>query len=258
MPPEDRLRAQFVAAIDGVAAGLATADRICAACVELLQVEGASISLMHDGSTFGTFGSSNELSRRLDEFQFTFGEGPCLDAVRRAGPILVPDLQDPAERRWPTYAGAVLDEGVHAVYALPVSISNSCLGVLDLFRAAPSPLEGADLSGGLIAASLASVPLLDLITTVTGTTESARADDDAWPEAATLERVEVYQATGMVMDQLGVSAAEALVRLRAHAFARAMTASELAWQIVRRQYRLDVDPDASDRGRRGHGSEGDG
>jgi hypothetical protein len=253
MPPEDRLWSEFAAAMDGAAAGSATADQICAACVELLQVEGASISLMHDGSTFGTFGSSSELSRRLDEFQFTFGEGPCLDAVRRAEPILVPDLQDPTERRWPTYAGAVLGEGVRAVYALPVSISSSCLGVLDLYRAEPSPLEGGDLAGGLIAASLAAVPLFDLITTVTGNAGPVGEQDDAWADVATLERVEVYQATGMVMDQLGVGAAEALIRLRAHAFARAMTASELAWQIVRRQYRLDAEPGAD----QGHRAEGE-
>src|SRR5882724_5703200 len=102
MPHDDRLRAEFAAALDGAPAGLVTADRICAACVDLLQVEGAAISLMHDGSTFGTFGSSSELSRRLDEFQFTFGEGPCLDAVRHGRPILVANLQDPAEQRWPT------------------------------------------------------------------------------------------------------------------------------------------------------------
>jgi hypothetical protein len=244
MPPEDRLRAEFADAMGGADAGSGAADRICVACVELLRVEGASISLMHDGSSFGTVGASSELSRRLDEFQFTYGEGPCLDAVRQAEPILVPDLGDPAEQRWPTYAGAVLDEGVRAVYALPVSISSECMGVLDLFRAQPGPLQGVELAGGFLAARMATVPLLDLLTTVTADGTGASGLE---PDSAALERVEVYQATGMVMDQLNVSAAEALIRLRAHAFARSMTASELSWQIVRRQYRLDADPDTNDR-----------
>src|SRR5207244_2636831 len=141
--------------------------------------------------------------------------------------------------------GAVLDEGVHAVYALPVSISSTYVGVLDLFRAEPSGLHGPDLAGGLIAATLATAPLLELITAVVASEPGPMGEEeeeDGSAESATLERVEVYQATGMVMDQLGVSAAEALIRLRAHAFVRAMTASELAWQIVRRQYRLDEDP----------------
>ncbi len=253
MLPGDRLRADFAAAIDGVPAGRATAERICAACVDLLQVDGAAISLVHAGSTFGTFGSSGELSRRLDEYQFTFGEGPCLDAVRKAQPILVPDLRDPAERRWPVYADAVLGDGIHAVYALPVSISSACVGALDLFRAEPGRLDGADLTGGLIAANLATLPLLDLIGAAAEEPGGPIGSDaGSWAELASLESVEVYQATGMVMVQLGVGAAEALVRLRARAFARAMTANELAWQIVRREYRFNA---LSDLAERGHNSE---
>jgi hypothetical protein len=236
------LRADFAAAIDGVPAGRATAERICAACVDLLQVDGASISLVHAGSTFGTLGSTSELSRRLDEYQFTFGEGPCLDAVRAAQPILVPDLEDPTEQRWPVYAGAVLREGVHAVYALPVSISSACVGALDLFRAEPRRLDGADLTGGLIAASLATLPLLDLINATAAKDDGGPIGSDAGAgaELPSLESVEVYQATGMVMVQLGVGAAEALVRLRAHAFTRGMTANQLAWQIVRREFQFDA------------------
>lgn len=101
----------------------------------------------------GTFGSSSELSRRLDEFQFTFGEGPCLDSVRQRRPIQVPDLADPAEERWPAYAGAVLGEGVHAVYALPVVINAQYIAALDLFRAAPGALRDTGLAGGLAAAA---------------------------------------------------------------------------------------------------------
>jgi AmiR/NasT family two-component response regulator len=66
-----------------------------------------------------------------------------------------------------------------------------------------------------------------------------------------MSRVEVYQATGMVMGQLSVGPAEALVRLRAHAFARGLTASEVAWSIVRRQLSLESDDDQPNRDRLG-------
>jgi hypothetical protein len=233
------LRADFAAAVQGAAPGLATADRLCRACVDLLEVDGAAISLVHAGNTQGTFGSSNALSRRLDEFQFTFGEGPCLDAVRQAAPIRVPDLGDPAEQRWPAYAGAVLGEGVRAVHALPVALSQTCVGSLDLFTVAPGQLTGVDLTGGLIAAQLAALPLLDLMHA--DQDWAAIAQGDPWSELASLERVEVYQATGMIMSRLDVEPAEALVRLRAHAFAQGMTASEVAWAIVRREMVLERD-----------------
>jgi AmiR/NasT family two-component response regulator len=58
---------------------------------------------------------------------------------------------------------------------------------------------------------------------------------------AALTRVEVYQAAGMLIAQLGVTAAEALVRLRGYAFAHDMTASEVAWEIIERRLRLADD-----------------
>ncbi|HUR73861.1 MAG TPA: ANTAR domain-containing protein [Sporichthya sp.] len=239
MGSHERLRAEFAAAVRGAEPGLAAADRLCHACVDLLQVDGAAISLVRAGATQGTFGSSNALSRRLDEYQFTFGEGPCLDSVRQAHTIQVPDLADPSEARWPAYAGAALEEGVHAVYAVPVAINSTYVGALDLFRSGPGALAGSELTGALLAAELAALPLLDLM--------SAEVDwaaieaGDPWLQLASLERVEVYQATGMIVARLDVDPTEALVRLRAHAFAHGMTASAAAWAVVNRELVLDAD-----------------
>lgn len=129
---------------------MATANRLCEACVELFDVDGAAISMIVDGTTRGTFGSSGPLSRRLDEYQFTYGEGPCLDAVGGRRPVLVGDLAAVTERRWPTFTGAVLDAGVRAVFALPIAIAATYVGALDLFRiqsaATPTlPAGGASL-----------------------------------------------------------------------------------------------------------------
>jgi hypothetical protein len=247
MDSVDRIRAALGEAVQTASPGLSTADQLCYACVELLDVDGAAISVMNHGATQGTFGSSGELSRSLDELQFTYGEGPCLDSVRHSRPVLVPDLQDPAEQRWPAYASAVLGYGVRAVYALPVAVTRSCFGVLDLFRNDPGPLSGDNLTGGLLAAELAALPLLDLMT---ANVDWAAAGEgrDGWSELASLERVEVYQATGMLMGQLDVSASEAMVRLRAYAFANAMTASQVAWQIVERGLLLESDDDLRARG----------
>jgi hypothetical protein len=56
-----------------------------------------------------------------------------------------------------------------------------------------------------------------------------------------LERVEVYQATGVIVAALDVSPADALVRLRAHAISRSLTASEVAYQILDRRLALGHD-----------------
>jgi len=236
----DRLRSDLGAAMAGADTPLAAADRLCHACVDLLEVDGASVSLMSDGASRGTFGSSSELSRRLDSLQFTFGEGPCLDAVRQGAPVLVGDLADPAEQRWPAFRGAVLDSGVNAVFAIPVAIASSHIGALDLFRNRSGSLTGAGLSGGLLAAELAALPLMDLMTSEPDWGAADQAGD-GWAQLASLERVEVYQAQGMIMAALDMGATEALVRLRGHAFAYGMTASEAAWAVVERRLTLDGD-----------------
>jgi hypothetical protein len=174
---------------------LEAANSLCQACVELLQVDGASISLMHDGTSRGTFGASNDLSRRLDSLQYTFGEGPCLDAVRQGGPVLATDLSDPREQRWPAFRDAMLESGVHAVFALPVAVASSYVGALDLFRSRRGDMSSEELTGGLMAAELAAVPLLDLMTADVDW-EGAGQGGDGWEQLASLERVEVYQATG--------------------------------------------------------------
>ena len=61
--------------------GSAAADRLCQACVDLLSVDAAAISLVFDGVNTGTLGASSEKARQYDELQFTVGEGPCLESV---------------------------------------------------------------------------------------------------------------------------------------------------------------------------------
>ena len=234
MDHRQSLRAGLGAAMDGADTPLAAADRLCMACVDLLEVDGASISLLDGGTSRGTFGSSGEFGRLLDELQFTYGEGPCVDAVLEGQPVIAADLADPDESRWPVLRSELLHRGVRAVFALPVTISAQRVGALDLYRRRSGALSERSLGGGLLAAELAALPLLDLLHSDVDWAAAAQGGDH-WEQLASLERVEVYQATGMIMAAFDVSSVEALVRLRARAFALGQTASELAWAVVERR-----------------------
>ncbi len=96
--------------------------------------------------------------------------------------------------------------------------------------------------GARWASQLATLPLLDLMGA--DVDWDAVGDGEAWSQLESLERVEVYQATGMIQVQLDVDVAEALVRLRGYAFANGMTVSEVAWSVVER--RLSFGPDDFD------------
>lgn len=94
--------------------------------------------------------------------------------------------------------------------------------------------------GGMWAAGLAALPLLDLMTADTDWQKAADGHG-SWEQLASLERVEVYQATGMIIAALDVTPADALVRLRAHAISHSLTASDVAFKILDRRLVLDED-----------------
>jgi GAF domain/ANTAR domain len=230
---------QLLAAVDG-RRGVEAADRLCEACVLLFDIDAAAISLVFDGTSSGTLGSSGAPARMYDELQFTLGEGPCLDSVSHHAPVLVADLADPDDIRWPIYGPALLSHQIRGVFAMPVLVAGEHLGALDLFRAQPGHLEENDFAGAIVAAELAGVPLLDVM----NDDLLAAVNDpesNAWAELHALSRAEVSQATGMLVAQLGVEPAEALIRLRAHAYATGRSSTDVARDILDRRLKLEAD-----------------
>jgi GAF domain-containing protein/ANTAR domain-containing protein len=233
------IQEQLLAAVDGHR-GAKAADRLCEACVVLLNIDAAALSLIFDGATTGTLGSSSDSARRLDEVQFTVGEGPCVDSIATRRPVLVVDLFDPDDRRWPAFSPAMLAHQIRAVFALPVVVAGEYIGALDLFRHQPGPLDRENLGGALVAAEVAGIPLLDLLS---ADLQAAIGDpaSNAWADLNALSRAEVGQATGMLMAQLDIDPAEALVRLRAHAYATGRSATDIARDILDRRLKLESD-----------------
>lgn len=230
---------QLLAAIEG-RRGVDAADRLCEACVTLFAVDAAAISIVFDGAHKGTLGSSGELARRYDEVPFVVGEGPCLETVAVRRPIHVVDLADPDETRWPAYGRTMLVYGIRGVRAIPVTVAGEFVGALDLFTRGPGALDGRQLSGAVLAARLAGDFILDLMTTDL----RAAVDEPGssmWIEFNAFSRFEISQATGMLIVQLGITANEALIRLRAHAYATGRTATEVAGDILGRRLTLEAD-----------------
>jgi hypothetical protein len=230
---------QLFAAVDG-RRGVDAADRLCEACVMLFDIDAAAISLVFDGANNGTLGSSGAPARKYDELQFLLGEGPCIDSVAQRAPVLVVDLADPEDARWPVYGPAMLDLQIHGVQAMPVVVAGEYVGALDLFRTKPGQLDDQHIAGAVVAAELAGIPLLDLMN---ADLQAAVNDpsSSAWAELHALSRVEVSQATGMLVAQLGVEPTDALVRLRAHAYSTGRSATDVARDILDRRLRLEAD-----------------
>ena len=205
------------------------AGEICRACVEGLDIDGAAISLLTADPLRETVFASDATADLLEDLQFSLGEGACIDAAVSRRPVLVADMNDPAQTaRWPVYAAAVAEQtGVRAIFALPLQWGAIDVGVLDLYRRAPGALSAAQMRDALSAADAATLILL-------GLRSDPGDDDQAW-DRSWGNRAEIHQATGMVVAQLGVSAADALARLRAHAFAEQRLLGDVARDVVARR-----------------------
>ena len=179
----------------------------------------------------------NDTSTALQDAQFTLGEGPGLEAVRAGAPVLVPDLAQAASR-WPGFVPAAEELGVHAIFAFPLRIGAISVGVLTAHRAAPGPLADGRLADALALADAIPILLLDDTPDDPGRIEAEPSPSPDRAQPATY-RPEIHQATGMISVQLDVSLAEALVRLRAHAYGGDRPIAEVAADVVARRLRFE-------------------
>jgi len=211
-------------------------ERLCSALTRVLPATGVGLSLLTDDSYGGgTVAASDAKSRALEELQFTLGEGPCIDAYASRRPVLEPDLDTHGTRRWPGYAPAAQEHGVHAVFAFPLQVGAARAGVLDIYRAEPGSLTPDALTQSVTFADVAMGLLVDGQARAGDTRSSPHLDD------ALANRLEVYQAQGMVMVDLGVGIEEAMARLRAHSYAEARSIGDVAKDIVAGKLTLDRD-----------------
>jgi hypothetical protein len=217
---------------DGVMGGM---RRLCAAAAQAMSASGAAVTVMAEDGERGAMVASDPTSERIEELQFVLGEGPGTDAFASRRPVLVPDLAGETVARWPVYTPAAGDLGVRAVFAFPLQVGAARLGVFEVFRVRPGRLSSGELRHALVFAEVALATLLD---GQANAPLGAAADGLA---GAVEHRAELFQAQGMVMVMLGVSLAEALARMRAHAYAENRQLAEVATEIIAR--RLLFDPD---------------
>ncbi|MEU9190893.1 GAF and ANTAR domain-containing protein [Streptomyces sp. NPDC048484] len=228
-------------------------ELLCRACVDLLPVSGASISISGSSTVRALWCASDDTAARLAEAQYTLGDGPCQSALVQAAPVLAPDLTEgPDARRWPVFAHQAVDLGVRAVFSLPLSTGALTLGTLDLYRDTAGRLSSQDLRIALLVRDAVTFAVLSLEAASDGFEEADESGVASWVDAAQADHVEVHQAVGMVMVQLGVDPEQALDRLRAHAFSQGCTVTEVAQEVLARTLRFQsADDQVKGRGRLG-------
>jgi hypothetical protein len=217
------------------------AARLCEVCADISGMSGAGILLMDGEVQKGSVCSSNEVSALIEELQYTLGEGPCVDAYRSDRPVIEPDLAAPSTPRWLAFTPPAVEAGARAIFGFPLQVGGIRIGALNLYRDRPGPLSDEQYDDALVLAGVAAQTVLAMQVQAPPGMLAAQLDEGAD------FRLVVHQAAGMVSVQLGVSVGEALVRLRAYAFANDRLLTEVAEAVVGLHLRLNDDhmPDAA-------------
>ena len=202
--------------------------RLCDEVVDAIGVTCCGVTVATSGGQSLTAHASDPTAAAVEDLQHTLGEGPGVAAYQSGAAVLVPDLgdsRDLALERWPTFTKEAIAIGVQAAFAFPLLLGSSRLGAMSLYRARSGGLSKADVSQSWVTADALALRLVG-------------ASQNLPNGSAHVDPMRVHQAAGMVMVQLGLPIDEALLRLRAAAYAEGKTVDELADAIVKRRRRL--------------------
>ena len=204
---------------------------LCQVAADLVDVTGAGVMVLAHGIPQASLCTTGSVAALIEELQYTLGEGPCIDAYHTSTAVSEPDLVAPRTPRWPAFTPKVIDAGARAIFGFPIRIGAARIGALNLYRDRPGPLSDDHHADALVMADVIARTVLTLQAGIEPGSISAEFGTDI--------HAVVHQAAGMVSVQLGISVADALVRLRAHAFATDRPLTEVAGEVVARRLRFD-------------------
>lgn len=215
----------MLAATRALAQPGAASEELCAHFVSALPIERAAILTLAAPFDVVAFASSDAVAALIADLEIDLGEGPGWDALRTHGLV---QLTEPGSKRsepWPAFRNAISPYGVTDLYALPLAVGALEIGSVDLYVHSGRHLTGTELADAATLADLAAMQVMRH-----AMTHRDDPDDDAL-----FSRREVHQATGMVLAQLRISTADALLLIRAHAFAANRPVRAVAADIVHRR-----------------------
>jgi len=206
---------------------------LCLACTDVLGVSGAGLMLGSRGRSLGCVGVSDHVTETVEQVEFTVGEGPCVAAFRTKMPVFDPDLADDGAVQWSEFRRGALAAGVRAAFGFPLFVDKVCIGVLNLYHDRSGALTDDQVGDALVVAQFAGRILLNW-------QADAPPGMVAWQlEKVPNHRMQVHQATGRVSVQAGISLADALVLLRAYAFAENRPITAVAADVANERLRFD-------------------
>lgn len=198
-------------------------EALCVAAVAVLpSVRGVAVSAFADQLPC-PMGASDPRTSRLEALQQILGEGPAVTAQFHRQPVAA-SMADPTAVDWLGWAQSVRGSGVHAVWSFPHRWPGIGCAAVTFYRGTDADTPGEKTEAQYLSRLAGRALELDL-----------ERDNSAGLDALQV----IHVAAGVLAERLGLSAADALARMRAHAFAYDLELTDVASWVVSDGARLD-------------------
>lgn len=174
-------------------------------------VDLVSVTLRGLDGAFHTPVETDPVASKLDQLQYAYGEGACVEAARATGPGAAFSDDLAVDTRWPRFGPAAADLGFRSLVStalLPNAMEPRLSGALNVYSRRPHGFREADRDVLLLLATHASLALATTQAVTEGQLQAEQLRE------ALDSRDAIGQAKGILMARRGVTAGEAFDILR--------------------------------------------
>lgn len=160
----------------------------------------------------------------VDAIQYSLGDGPCISAAAQGQTMMSGSLG--GDLRWRQFGSKVARLGVHSVVSLPLITPTGVIGAMNVYAHAKNAFDERAAELGELFATPAAVAV-----------ENAQILDQTQRlvqqlQVAMAERGIIDQSLGIIMSRSGVSADEAMARLRRMSQTEHVKLARIAQSVV--------------------------
>jgi len=152
-------------------------------------VDHAGISITHADGSIETIAATDDLVLKLDHLQYEMNEGPCLDAIRDEGVVIVNHAD--REQRWPRFTERATALGLRSQMGVRLYANQQTLGGLNLYATQVDEIDPDVIHMAQLFASHAALAL-----------GHARVEQNLLQAMTSRQRIGV--AVGIVMERYGL------------------------------------------------------
>jgi transcriptional regulator with GAF, ATPase, and Fis domain len=205
-------------------------------CSSILPVDGVGVLLRDESGGLQPATADTDVGWQVEELEARLREGPCTDAQQIGRPVAAPDLAQALDR-YPRFAPAAQEIGIHSVHGVPMTFRADIVGTFNLVARQPVPLDREQLGRAQMLADVTTSYLVN-----------SRAHEEATRLAEQLRtaldtRVVIEQAKGVLIARHGLEPVDAFEVLRRHSRSNRIPVRSVAADVV--EGRLDLPADVA-------------